>query len=277
MNVDLDNVAAAIREVAATEIMPRWRNLAAGDISEKTGPQDLVTVADQAAEKALSAKLLSLHPNTVVVGEESVEADAGIMDLFQQDKPIWVIDPIDGTMGFSQGEPEFDVMLALVQNGECLAGWIYAPVDDELIMASKTTGAVRITKGGAPQKLTAPKITSIKQLSGILGNKLLSKKHRNFVKSQEIHFTKITSSVCAGHDYAAILRGEAQFAIFGKCMPWDHLPGLAMLSTLGYVYCKHDGSPYIAGDTTGGLIIAPNNDMLNEIRAIAMSTNNSSF
>ena len=268
MNVDLDKVATAIREVAATEIIPRWRNLKAGDISEKTGPQDLVTVADQAAEKALSAKLLSLYPNTVVVGEESVEADAGIMNLFQQDKPVWVIDPIDGTMGFSQGEPEFDVMLALVQNGELLAGWIYAPVDDDMIMASIATGAVRITKGSTPQKLPRPQFSSIKQLSGILGNKLLSKEHRDFVKSQETHFTKITSSVCAGHDYAKILRDEAQFAVYGKCMPWDHLPGLAMLSTLGYVYCKHDGSAYVAGDTTGGLIIAPNKVALDEIKAI---------
>ena len=270
MNIDLDKVAHAIRDVAATDIIPRWRNLAAGDISEKTGPQDLVTVADQAAEKALSAKLLSLYPNTVVVGEEGVEADPSKMDLFKQDKPIWVIDPIDGTMGFSQGEPEFDVMLALVQNGELLAGWIYAPVDDDLIMASKTTGAVRITKGGTPQKLPRLQFTSLKELSGILGNKLLSKEHRNFVKSQEMHFTKITSSVCAGHDYAMILRGEAQFAVFGKCMPWDHLPGLAMLSTLGFAYCKHDGSPYAAGDTDGGLIIAPNVQMLQDIRTIVM-------
>ncbi len=270
MNVDLNKVATAIREVAATEILPRWRNLAAGDISEKTGPQDLVTVADQAAEKALSAKLIALYPGTVVVGEEGVEADPTKMDLFAQNQPVWVIDPIDGTMGFASGQPEFDVMLALVQGKELLAGWIYAPVDDDLIMASKTTGAVRITKGGAPQKLTPPTQTSLKQLSGILGNKLLSKEHRDFVKSQENHFTKITSSICAGHDYSAILRGEAQFAVFGKCMPWDHLPGLSMLSTLGYQFCKHDGSPYVAGDTTGGIIIAPNQAMLNDIRAMIM-------
>ncbi len=270
MNVDLEKIEAAIREVAASEILPRWRNLAAGDISQKTGPQDLVTVADQAAEKALSAKLLALYPATVAVGEEGVEADPDKMNLFQQNKPIWVIDPIDGTLGFATGQSEFDVMLALVHASELLAGWIYAPVDDEMIMASKTTGAVRITKGGAQEKLSKPQFTSIKQLSGILGNKLLSKEHRNFVKSQETHFTKITSSVCAGHDYAKMLRGEAQFAVFGKCMPWDHLPGLAMLSTLGYAYCKHDGSPYVAGDTEGGLIIAPNQQTLHDIRAIVM-------
>ncbi|NDE90722.1 MAG: inositol monophosphatase [Alphaproteobacteria bacterium] len=270
MNIDLNAVADMIRDVAATEILPRWRNLAANEIIEKDGPNDLVTIADRAAEKALSAKLVSLYPNTLVVGEEGVEADPDIMNLFQQDQPVWVIDPIDGTMAFANGKPEFDVMLALVQGNELLAGWIYAPIDDEMIMADKASGPLRIIKNSAPQKLTPPHITSLKQLSGILGNKLLSKEHRDYVKSKENLFTKMTSSVCAGHDYAMLLRGEAHFAIFGKCMPWDHLPGLTMLSTLGFVWCKHDGSPYLPGDTNGGLIIAPNQHVLDEIRALFM-------
>jgi fructose-1,6-bisphosphatase/inositol monophosphatase family enzyme len=129
---------------------------------------------------------------------------------------------------------------------------------------------VRISKRGAPQRLNKPHVTSLNQLSGILGNKLFSKEHHNFVTSQKFRFANITSSICAGHDYAAMLRGEAQFAVFGKCMPWDHLPGLAMLLTLGFVYCKQDGSAYVPGDTTGGIIIAPNQQMLDDIRAIVM-------
>ncbi|MDX1922503.1 MAG: inositol monophosphatase [Alphaproteobacteria bacterium] len=271
MNIDIDKVASAIRDVAATEILPRWRNLAAGDIQEKTGPQDLVTIADQAAEKALSAKLLSLYPETVVVGEEGVEADPSKMDLFKQNQPIWVIDPIDGTMAFAGGKPEFDVMLALTQNHSLDAGWIYSPVQDDMYFATREHGAMRIHKKAQAQKLSAPTIHGIKNYTGILGNKLLSKEHRDFVKSQEPKFTKIYSSISAGHDYAMLMRGEAQFAVYGKCMPWDHLPGLTMLSCLGFVYCKHDGSAYVPGDTTGGLIIAPNKSALDEIRAIVMA------
>ncbi len=271
MNLDIYKIADAIRDVAATEILPRWRNLAAGDIQEKTGPQDLVTVADQAAEKALSAKLLALHPATVVVGEEGVEADPTKMDLFKQNQPIWVIDPIDGTMAFANGKPEYDVMLALAQNNTLLAGWIYSPVEDDLYIGTPEHGAMRIHKKGATQKLSAPTLNALKDYTGILGNKLLSKEHRDFVKSQEPRFKKIHSSISAGHDYAMLLRGEAQFAVYGKCMPWDHLPGLTMLSCLGFVYCKHDGSPYVPGDVTGGLIIAPNQKALGEIRAIVMA------
>lgn len=193
------------------------------------------------------------------------------MDLFKQNQPIWVIDPIDGTMAFANGKPEFDVMLALTQNNTLLAGWIYSPVEDDLYIGTCDDGAMRIHKKGAAQKLSTPTIHGLKDYTGILGNNLLSKEHRDFVKSQEPKFRKIHSSISAGHDYAMLLRGEAQFAVYGKCMPWDHLPGLTMLSCLGFVYCKHDGSPYVPGDVTGGLIIAPNQNALNEIRAIVMA------
>ena len=73
--VDLDRVARVLAEVADQEILPRWRNLASGDVREKTGPNDLVTVADEAAEKALAARLQDLLPGSVLVGEEAVEAD----------------------------------------------------------------------------------------------------------------------------------------------------------------------------------------------------------
>lgn len=270
MNLDLYAIATAIRDVAVAEILPRWRNLAAGDISEKTGPQDLVTVADQAAEKALSSKLKILHPETVVVGEEGFELNPDVMDYFNQSKPVWVIDPVDGTMAFAHGRPEFDVMLALVQNKKLLAGWIYSPVNDDLVMGNQASGALRVHKSASALKLTAPSFTHLKELHGILGNKLLTKQHRDFVAAQEGHFKQITSSISAGHDYAMLVRGEAQFAVYGKCMPWDHLPGLALLEMLGFEYCKHDGSPYMPGDTTGGIIIAPNKPLLDEIRAIVI-------
>ncbi len=52
--IEIEQVARIMREVAAEEIMPRWRNLAGADVVEKTGPSDIVTVADRAAEVQLS-------------------------------------------------------------------------------------------------------------------------------------------------------------------------------------------------------------------------------
>ncbi|MGK5643401.1 inositol monophosphatase family protein, partial [Streptomyces sp. URMC 126] len=68
-------VGEAVRQAAAAEVMPRFRSLAAHEISEKTGPQDLVTVADRLAEEHLTASLTALLPGSAVVGEEAVHAD----------------------------------------------------------------------------------------------------------------------------------------------------------------------------------------------------------
>ena len=105
VSVDIERVAAIIRQAAADEALPRWRNLGNGDIREKAGPDDLVTVADRAVEIVLSRQLTDLLPGSKVVGEEGVHADPRGMALFQTDAPIWVIDPIDGTSAFATGSP----------------------------------------------------------------------------------------------------------------------------------------------------------------------------
>ncbi|MDI5982912.1 inositol monophosphatase family protein, partial [Amycolatopsis magusensis] len=65
----------AVRKAAAVEIMPRFRQLAEHEVDEKSGPHDLVTVADRRAEEHLTASLTKLLPGSVVVGEEAVHAD----------------------------------------------------------------------------------------------------------------------------------------------------------------------------------------------------------
>ena len=89
---DLEHVAAIMRRIAAAEAMPRWRNLGAGDIAEKAGPDDLVTVADRAVEAALSRELAAVLPGSRVVGEEGVAADPMVLQLLGSDDPVWVID-----------------------------------------------------------------------------------------------------------------------------------------------------------------------------------------
>jgi fructose-1,6-bisphosphatase/inositol monophosphatase family enzyme len=76
---------------------------------------------------------------------------------------------------------------------------------------------------------------------------------------------------CAGLDYPRLLSGSAHFAIYNKSEPWDHLPGLALATELGFVFSKHDGSAYAPGDNEGGLVIAPSVEMSAEIRRLLLS------
>jgi len=64
-----------VRRAARTEIMPRFRQLDAGQISAKSGPLDLVTEADTAAEAMIARGLQTAFPRAVIVGEEAAETD----------------------------------------------------------------------------------------------------------------------------------------------------------------------------------------------------------
>ena len=136
MQIDIEKVAALIRDVARDIVIPRWRNLSASQISEKTGPDDLVTIADKECEKALTTRLLAAYPGTHVVGEEG----AGHMDELKNGTPSWIIDPIDGTKSYLRKNPLFATQLALMHNGEFILGVSNAPLLGELLYAEKGSG-----------------------------------------------------------------------------------------------------------------------------------------
>ena len=68
MPPDFDRVADYIRETSEADIMPRFRSLAAHEVTEKK-PGDVVTIADHDAEERLTKMLESLTPGALIVGE----------------------------------------------------------------------------------------------------------------------------------------------------------------------------------------------------------------
>ncbi len=269
--VEIERVARIMREVAAEEIMPRWRNLAGADVVEKSGPSDIVTVADRAAEVQLARRLAESMPGSRVIGEEGVHADPSVMQHFQSGDPVWVIDPIDGTSAFAKGETAFAVMVALVRGEELIAGWILAPTSGEMHMGERGSGVWRVRHGGV-ERLPRPAIpTAHTELIGLLGRRHMSDARRDEIKSRGEAFADLQNVSCAGLDYPRLLSGSAHFAIYNKSEPWDHLPGLALAGELGFVYSKHDGSAYRPGDNSGGLVIAPSEDVAAEIRHLLLS------
>src|SRR3954471_22020666 len=74
MMIDMDHVSGLIRAAVEAKILPRFRNLAAGDVAEK-GPNDPVTIADIEGEEMLSRLLVETYPGTLVVGEGLASRD----------------------------------------------------------------------------------------------------------------------------------------------------------------------------------------------------------
>ena len=138
---DSENVIAIIREVAAAEIMPRFRNLGADDVAQKRSPSDLVTTADLEAERRLTAALTALSPGSAVIGEEAAEHDPAVLSALAGESPVWLIDPVDGTNNFAHDKPCFAVIVAFCLGGETVAGWIHDPIADATMWAAKGRGA----------------------------------------------------------------------------------------------------------------------------------------
>jgi histidinol-phosphatase len=132
-NIDEDLAFALELADAADDItLARYR---ATDLVVETKP-DLtpVTEADQAAEKALRARLEAKRPRDGVVGEEYGEtAGSG--------GRRWILDPIDGTKSYVRGIPAWGTLIALERDGEIVVGVVSAPALRRRWWASRGAGA----------------------------------------------------------------------------------------------------------------------------------------
>lgn len=268
--VDMHAIAEIVREVAATEVMPRWRNLAAADVSRKGAAGSLVTVADHAAEAALAARLATALPGSHVVGEEAVAADPRILDHFRAPGPVWVIDPIDGTRRFAEGTPVFDMMVALVVGGAPVAGWIFAPAEDTFFLGEAGSGS-QMLQAGRTVPVRAPAGMLLADLEGILGSGAFTSRGRRDPHLSQRHFAGFARPTCAGHNYGRIFKGESHFLVNFSTPPWDHLPGHAIALAAGFAARRHDAAAFDPLDPAGGVLVAPSAELWDDIHRILLA------
>ena len=251
--IDLDQlharVSALLREVAEAAVLPRFGQLAAGEIEEKS-PGELVTVADREAEQVLHAGLAPLLPGAHVVGEEACAADPALLDGLG-DGLVWLIDPVDGTANFAAGRPPFGLMIALVEDGVPQAGWMFDPLRPRMCHAVRGGGAfvdggpVAARETGAPLPLSA------------LGARFLTAERRaDIAERSDGQLQSVPIPMCAAEQYPRVVLGENDIALFERTMPWDHAAGALFVEEAGGRVARPDGSDYRVGDAGRGLIAA---------------------
>jgi fructose-1,6-bisphosphatase/inositol monophosphatase family enzyme len=258
----IDDVSGLLRDVAGTVVLPRFRRLRAEDVREK-GPGDLVTVADQEAERALSRGLTRLLPGSTVVAEESVAADPALLHRLAGDGPVWVVDPLDGTANFAAGRTPFVMMVALLRDGEAAAAWILDVADDRLTVAEAGSGTY---VDGVRVKARADD-PGPGGLRGAVNTRYLPDHLRFEAASHAERFAAVTPGRhCAGWEYPAVATDDQQFTLFWRVLPWDHVPGALILTEAGGTVRHLDGSGYRATDREPGLLIAPNEGVWQTVR-----------
>jgi fructose-1,6-bisphosphatase/inositol monophosphatase family enzyme len=265
-NFDIMALAALMRDAARAEILPRFRRLGEGDIRIKSEASDLVTEGDEAAERYLKARFESILPGALFVGEESVAADPALLPKIAGADLVLTVDPIDGTFNFASGLPLFAVMAAVVSKGETVAGIIYDPMGDDFVLAEKGSGAWQVTSDGKRLRLSVIAPTSLDQMFGMASTGYLYGGDRATVLGNMAKVRFLMNYRCAGHEYRTFAAGHVHFLMYNKLMPWDHLPGTLISQEAGAYAARFDGSAYLPSQTDGGLILAPNKDMWDELR-----------
>lgn len=135
----LAEIAAFAEQLAleAGELITRERNenRLRTDYKAQT---ELVTHADLMADELITRAIQARYPDHRILSEESMP------DLHQAshlDTPLWVIDPIDGTVNYAYGHPSSAISIAYAERGQVHVGVVHAPFAEETFKAVRGEGA----------------------------------------------------------------------------------------------------------------------------------------
>lgn len=265
-SVDIAALANLLQEAAVKEILPRFRNLGAGDVRMKSEAIDLVTEGDEAAERLIKARMDEIAPGAVFIGEESVAADPALLDKLADADLAVVVDPIDGTFNFAAGLPLFGVMASVVSKGETVAGIIYDPLGNDWVIAEKGSGAWMCRPDGSQERMAVTAGVPLEAMVGGASTGFYKQEARREVMANMAKVRIATSYRCAAHEYRILAGGYIHFLMYQKLMPWDHLAGTLIAQEAGAYAARFDGSPYLPAHLNGGLLLATDKDSWETLR-----------
>ena len=243
-------VIEAVKRVAADEIMPRYRSVAA------TRKEDgsLLTEADLASQRALVRLLGAIEPVPVMGEEMPADEQASI---FQSAPRFWCVDPIDGTANFAAGIPYFAVSVALMEGARPLFGTVYDPVADTACYAVRGGGA---WKDHRPLEL-APEAPALAGAHAEVGLRREHKSLRNAIKNHRPYGKRRTSgsSTLSWCDLAA---GRIDAMLHSGQKMWDYAAGSLILCEARGALCTIDSDDFWSAPPWNRSVIAARSEEL---------------
>lgn len=264
--IDLDDIAALIRRVAEECILPRFQRLARHEVREKS-PGDIVTSADLDAERRLTRLLSAALPGAAVIGEEAAAHDPAILARLGEHDAAWIVDPVDGTHQFAQGKPEFAVIVALVERGAVVAGWIHDPVRNTTVAAERGGGTWHLGGQAEPTRLKLAPAPPLAMARGVLLGKLASGARAREVAEARLAAGPIGLVRSAGQIYLRLVEGQLEYAFFTRVLPWDHAAGWLIHAEAGGFGRFLDGASYSPSRHIGPILYAADRETWRTIAA----------
>jgi len=190
------------------------------------GPGDFVSSADKRTEKILIEELQKAHPDYGIITEE-----AGIINK-TNNKNRWIIDPIDGTMNFLNGIPQFAISVAYEEENEIKCGVIFNPIMNEMFCAEKGNGAYLNNS-----RIRVSNKKKIKDALLVTGGPKQASKIKDKIFSEYINVSKQVSNVrkfgSAALDMAYVACGRFDGYWQRELNYWDIAAGIIILKEAG--------------------------------------------
>jgi 3'(2'), 5'-bisphosphate nucleotidase len=211
------------------------------EVSQK-GPNDYVTSVDRSLDRLLTSGFTRLFPEDGIITEENEKSRSQYWENYPR---LWCIDPIDGTTDFIDGSTSYSVMVGLLRNNQPIAGWIYAPVFDQMYYGGQDWGLFQTIGDGEPQPFAVipPPPPNPENCTIVLGDK--DQKNYGNAIGQYIPGAQYYSLGSFGLKVLEIIQGRAGLYLYfnGRVKVWDTVGPLAIAQTAGLVCCDLDGNP----------------------------------
>lgn len=268
----IDDLIEIVRTAGTQQIMPLFRNLSARDVSTKSGPADLVTVADRAAEEAIRQGVTRVLQGVTVIGEEAVAEHPCLLDAVEGSETCVIIDPIDGTGNYVAGLAVFGTILAVVHKGQTIFGLLYDPVLDDWMFAIRGEGAWFRRCNGAQDALRLDHAAiGLQHATGFVTLDDYDIATREKVRRGFDPVLHIRDIRCSCHEYRGLASGRVDFLRSYALKPWDHAAGILLVEEAGGWAAVDGHRPYVPSLREGRMIAARSKDLGRQITDLSAS------
>lgn len=207
-----------------------------------------VTVADKESEAAVLAILASEHPTHAVLTEES-GAHAG------STTQRWIVDPLDGTRGFSRGGTFWGPLVAFEEEGRVTAGAMALPALNEMYWAERGGGSwfAPLDGSAAPQQVHVSGVTEWREATLSLGELTRFLSGPFAIPVSEL--SRTAASTRSFGDLAAcamLITGRAECWLESGVQIWDLAPLQILVEEAGGIFTDLRGAPTITSGNAVG-------------------------
>ncbi len=217
---------------AGAELLRRW-DLPISGRGSKSSVTDEVSDADRAAERILVDAIHRAHPDDEIVSEEGagVHGRSGLR---------WLVDPLDGTINYLYGIPQWSVSVACVDADGPHVGVVHDPVKDEVFFALRGHGAwlrSRAREGSArDRELAVTPLTDLGLALVATGFSYSAEERREQARREAgmlAHIRDVRRLGSASLDLAYVAAARVDGYCEAGGNPWDWAAGRLLVTEAG--------------------------------------------